>query len=611
MFEYDVTPDRAHQPLYGAVPLMLSHTKDYSAGLLWLNAAETMVDVEDGGDGKNTHWFSESGIIDLFILSAVNPVEVQGQYALLTGTQFMPPLFSLGYHQCRWNYKDESDVKQVDAKFDEHDIPYDVIWLDIEHTVGKRYMTWDRHLFPDPEGMQNDLASRGRKTVTIVDPHLKVDGGYSVYSEAKKLGYFVRTADGNDFEGHCWPGGSSWLDYLSPTVRDYWASRFKTDNYVGSTTNLYTWNDMNEPSVFNGPEITMQKDLLHAGDVEHRDVHNQYGFYMTMATFAGHHVVRPNRRPFILSRAFFAGSQRYVAVWTGDNMARWEHLAAATPMLLQLSVTGIQFCGADVGGFFFNPEAELMVRWYQAAAYTPFFRGHAHIDTARREPWLFGEEATSRIRSAIRNRYTIMPYLYTLFHKAHSTGTPIMRPLWMEFPADETTFGMDDEFMLGNALLIKPVTSAGVSSMQTYLPAGHPAQAAVKWYPFKGASAGKAGVFKKLWGHLQGTLGSVHAGGSTVKAEADLDSGVPVFQRSGTIVVTRERARRSTAAMANDPFTLHVALTGFFPIVLSGSLDLILQCFLWKLHCTVCVRYSTVCARRNLAQVGIIWRARL
>jgi alpha 1,3-glucosidase len=179
-------------------------------------------------------------------------------------------------------------------------------------------------------------------------------------------GYFVKDANGGDFEGHCWPGGSSWLDYLSPTVRDYWASRFLTSNYVGSTEHLYTWNDMNEPSVFNGPEITMQKDLVHKPGgpvgVEHRDVHNLYGFYMTMATAAGHKLARPGRRPFILSRAFFAGSQRYAAVWTGDNMANWDHLRAATPMLLQLSMTGIVFCGADVGGFFGNPEPELLVR---------------------------------------------------------------------------------------------------------------------------------------------------------------------------------------------------------------------------------------------------------
>lgn len=193
-------------------------------------------------------------------------------------------------------------------------------------------------------------------------------------------------------------------------------------------------------------------------------------------------MMRPKRRPFILTRSFFAGSQRYAAVWTGDNAARWDHLEAATPMLLQLSMTGIHFCGADVGGFFGNPEPELLVRWYQAAAYTPFFRGHAHIDTKRREPWLFGEENTNRVRTAIRSRYAVLPYLYTLFHVAHTKGLPIMRPIWMEFPQDETAIDIDDEFMLGPALLVKPVSTPNTQSINVYLPG----DASSVWYPFKG-----------------------------------------------------------------------------------------------------------------------------
>ena len=161
---------------------------------------------------------------------------------------------------------------------------------------------------------------------------------------------------------------------------------------------------------------------------------------MTKATREGHIRARPDQRPFILSRSFFAGSQRDVAVWTGDNMAKWEHLAAAQPMLLTLQLSGIVFSGADVGGFFYNPEPELLVRWYQAAAYHPFFRGHAHIDTKRREPWLFGAENTALMRAAIRARYAILPYIYTLFYEAHSKGVPVMRPLFMEYPKDSATY---------------------------------------------------------------------------------------------------------------------------------------------------------------------------
>jgi alpha 1,3-glucosidase len=291
---------------------------------------------------------------------------------------------------------------------------------------------------------------------------------------------------------------------------------------------------MNEPSVFSGPEITMPKDNLHHGGVEHRDIHNQYGFYMTKATREGHLTARPDQRPFILSRSFFAGSQRDVAVWTGDNMAKWEHLYAAQPMLLTLSLSGIVFCGADVGGFFYNPEPELLVRWYQAAAYHPFFRGHAHIDTKRREPWLFGPENTALIRSAIRARYAILPYVYTLFYQAHADGIPVMRPLFMEYPKDEETFAMEDQFLLGSDLLVKPVTKKFEATTKVYLPGSEP------WYDDETGAA----VEKTGWTEVACPMHKI-----------------PVFQRGGSIVPKRLRPRRSSGLMRHDPYTIVVALS--------------------------------------------------
>jgi alpha 1,3-glucosidase len=210
------------------------------------------------------------------------------------------------------------------------------------------------------------MSVYGRKMVTISDPHIKKDDGYQLYAEAKSRGYFVKTKDGSDYEGWCWPGTSMWLDYFNPEIFQWYSQRYSYDNYKGSTSNLFIWNDMNEPSVFNGPEVTFPKDIVHHGDWENRDVHNIYGMLQHMATFDGllershGHI-----RPFILTRSFFAGSQRTSAVWTGDNAAQWSHLKIAVPMLLSLSVTGIGFIGADVGGFFFNPDAKLLVRWYQ------------------------------------------------------------------------------------------------------------------------------------------------------------------------------------------------------------------------------------------------------
>jgi len=547
VFEYELDVPMS---LYGAIPYLISHRPSATVGMLWLNAAETWVDVSKPanslfakfiGSGQpsqiDTHWMSESGVIDVYLFLGPTPRDLFRQYSGLTGTAEVPPLFSIAYHQCRWNYNDEMDVEKVDDGFDSNDIPYDVLWLDIEHTDGKKYFTWDSNKFPTPLRMQANLAERKRKMVTIVDPHIKRENGYYIHSEATSQGLYVKTRDNTDFEGHCWPGSSSWVDFTSPKARDWWASKFALSSYQGSSTDLFTWNDMNEPSVFNGPEVTMHKHNLHHEGWEHRDVHNIYGFYQHMATADGlRRRSNGKERPFVLSRAFFAGSQRFGAVWTGDNAADWGHLRASTPMLLSIGLAGLPFAGADVGGFFGNPEGELMVRWYQAGAFQPFFRGHAHLDSKRREPWLKGEPFTSHIRAAIRQRYAYLPLWYTLFHEASLDGSPVMRPLWVEFPADETTYDREDQFLVGDRLLVRPITAEALptATTQVYLPGqGQP------WYDADTAQR--------------------YLGTSTITVPTPL-SKIPVFIRGGTVIPKKERARRSSALMANDPYTLIFAL---------------------------------------------------
>ncbi|GAB5572539.1 neutral alpha-glucosidase C isoform X2 [Prionailurus iriomotensis] len=546
LYNLDVYGYKIHDKMgiYGSVPYLLAHKPGRTLGIFWLNASETLVEINTEPAVKYTltqmgpvaakqkvrsrtdvHWMSESGIIDVFLLTGPTPSDVFKQYSYLTGTQAMPPLFSLGYHQCRWNYEDEQDVKAVDAGFDEHDIPYDVMWLDIEHTEGKRYFTWDKKRFPNPKRIQELLRNKKRKLVVISDPHIKIDPDYSVYAEAKEQGFFVRNHEGGDFEGVCWPGLSSYLDFTNPK---------------GSTDILYIWNDMNEPSVFRGPELTMQKNAIHHGNWEHRELHNLYGFYQQMATAEG--LIQRSKgkeRPFVLTRSFFAGSQKYetrfCAVWTGDNTAEWSYLKISIPMLLTLSITGIPFCGADVGGFIGNPEAELLVRWYQAGAYQPFFRGHATMNTKRREPWLFGEEHTRLIREAIRQRYTLLPYWYSLFYRAHVAAEPVMRPLWIEFPEELNTFGVEDEYMLGSALLVHPVTEPKATTVSVFLPGSNEV-----WYDSKTCT---------YW-----------EGACTVKIPVTLDS-IPVFQRGGSIVPIKTTIGKSTGYMTDSPYGLRVALS--------------------------------------------------
>ncbi|XP_049266715.1 neutral alpha-glucosidase AB isoform X2 [Rhipicephalus sanguineus] len=550
VFEYEVDSVMA---LYGSVPLMLAHSETRTVGVLWLNAAETWVDIEPNSkqgvlssvvdfvkrspppNHRETHWFSENGLIDTFFLLGPGPKDVMRQYKSLTGSTPLPPMFSVAYHQSRWNYNDQDDVRSVDAGFDEHNIPYDALWLDIEHTDGKKYFTWDPFKFSQPEQMIRNLTAKGRRMITIIDPHIKRESGYHIHSEATDRGYYVKNKDGGDFEGWCWPGSSSYLDFLNPEVRQWWASKFTLDQYKGSTEHLFTWNDMNEPSVFNGPEVTMHKDCVHTGGWEHRDIHNMYGMFLPMSTYMGHLLRSGHKlRPFILSRSFFVGSQRYGAVWTGDNDADWKHLRVTVPMLLSLSVAGISFCGADVGGFFRNPDSELSVRWYQAGAYQPFFRAHSHIHTKRREPWSFGPETLELVRGALYQRYALLPLWYTLFFENERTGVPPLRPLWMEFPSDKAGFAVDDEHLVGNALLVHPVTEAGATKVSVYFPGENEV-----WYDVE------------TWEKFDGL--------STVSIPVTL-SKIPVFQRGGTIVPKKERIRRCSALTKDDPYTLQVAL---------------------------------------------------
>ncbi|KAI9777240.1 MAG: hypothetical protein M1839_008970 [Geoglossum umbratile] len=546
VFEYEVN---SPMTLYGSIPFMQAHKKESTVGVFWLNGAETWIDVVKAKTSANplslgvagrvttqTHWVSESGQLDVFVFLGPSPAEVTKAYGELTGYTALPQQFAIAYHQCRWNYVSVEDVKDVDRRFDKHNIPYDVIWLDIEYTDGKKYFTWDSLTFGDPISMQKQLTKNGRKLVAIIDPHIKNEGGYRVVDELKSKDLAVKDKGGNIFEGWCWPGSSYWVDCFNPATRDWWKSLFRYDSWKGTTSNIFIWNDMNEPSVFNGPETTMPKDNLHYGNWEHRDVHNIYGLTYHNAT---HHALIERkkseiRRPFVLTRAFFAGSQRIGAMWTGDNEAKWEHLAAAFPMILANGIAGYPFAGADVGGFFGNPEKDLLTRWYQAGAFYPFFRGHAHIDTRRREPYLAGEPYTSIITEALRLRYQLLPAWYTAFHEASTVGTPIIRPHYYVFPGDEEGFAIDDQFFVGSTgLLAKPVVTEGADKVDIYIPDE-----------------------EDYYDYFDYTR---YSGAGIKSIPAPLEK-IPLLMQGGHIIPRRDRPRRSSGLMKWDPFTLIIVL---------------------------------------------------
>lgn len=547
VFEYDLD---SPMTLYGSIPFMQAHNKESSAGVFWLNAAETWVDLIKsksianalslglgGHVDTHTHWMSESGILDVFVMMAPTPAELSRLYGELTGYSQLPPSFAIGYHQSRWNYVSEEDVKEVDRQFDKHNIPYDVIWLDLEWTDGRRWFQWDPHTFPNPLSMTKQLDETARKLVVLTDPHIKNDGGYFVDEELRSKDLAVKNKDGNIYEGWCWPGSSHWIDTFNPAARTWWKTLFTYDRFKGSTSNVWVWNDMNEPSVFGGPDISMPRDNLHHGDWEHRDVHNIYGLTFHNATY--HALLERKKgeivRPFVLTRSFYPGSQRMGAMWTGDNLAEWSHLQASIPMVLNQGVGGFPFGGADVGGFFGNPSKELLARWYQAGAFYPFFRAHAHIDTRRREPYLLGEPYTQIISQALRLRYQLLPTWYTAFHQASVDGSPILRAQYYVHPSDERGFAMDDQFYVGSTgLLAKPVTAESGTAVDMYLADD-----------------------EDYYDYFDYTI--YHGGGKTVHVDAPLEK-IPLLMQGGHVIPRKDRPRRSSGLMKWDPYTLMVVV---------------------------------------------------
>lgn len=538
IFEYETDSRMA---MYGAIPFMVAHKPGVSAGVFWVNGADTYIDIkkqQETNEGvlshskdTKTHWMSESGIIDVVIFIAETPEQITKNYAALTGTTALPHLFSLGYHQCRWNYNDADDVVEVHRNMDKHKFPYDTIWLDIEYTDSKKYFTWKRDIFPDPVQMMKYLGVTGRNLVTIIDPHIKT--GYEVSKALESNSLAVLDKDGNPFKGHCWPGESMWIDTFNPEASAYWRSLFDNGtSFSGDVTNLHIWNDMNEPSVFSGPETTSPKDAITHGQIEIRDDHNIYGLTFHQATYEAMKARYVNKRPFILTRSYFAGSQRTTAMWTGDNMSKWEYLRIATPMILTQNIAGMPFSGADVGGFFGNPSKELLVRWYQAGIWYPFFRAHAHIDSRRREPWIAGEPYTGYMRDAVKTRYALLPLWYTQFYESSVSGKPVMTPLFYKFPQEESLFEIDDEFFIGD-ILVKPVGEEHAQTVDVLLPDNEMYFHYTDYYVIQGK------------------------GKHTVDAPLNKSA---VFIRGGSITPRKDRYRRSSKLMQYDPYTLVVAV---------------------------------------------------
>lgn len=376
----------------------------------------------------------------------------------LTGTMSLPPLWSLGYQQCRFSYQPDTQVMEIADKLREHKIPSDVIWMDIDYMDGYRIFTFNPKEFSQPKRLNDYLHQKNFKAVYMIDPGVKAEKGYFVDDQGTAGDYWVKDKDGKPFVGDVWPGPCHFPDFTRPDVRMWWATLYKDFMATGIDG---VWNDMNEPAVFGQPETTMPVSNMHLGGEglspgTHLRYHNVFGLNMVRASRQGLMLANPQKRPFILSRSNFLGGHRYAATWTGDNLSSEDQMHLSVPMSLTLGLSGQPFSGPDIGGFCESATGDLLAQWTAMGVFFPFVRNHSIKGSAQQEPWAFTPEVLDVCRTAINRRYVLMPYIYTAFHEASVDGMPVMRPVFMADARDLSLRGEDKAFLLGGDLMVIP-----------------------------------------------------------------------------------------------------------------------------------------------------------
>ncbi len=459
--------------LYKSIPFFITRTREHVYGIFMDNTFKSYFNM--GQESEAYYWFgADGGSLDYYYIGGDSIREVLEGYTYLTGTCPLPQKWTLGYHQSRWGYTTQEDVEEVALGLRENDIPCDVIHFDIDYMQDFKVFTWNQGRYQgDPAAFLKKLGGMGFKAVTINDPGVKKEQGYEVYDEGVREGFFVRTPQGEVYINAVWPGDAAFPDFGSPRVRQWWGEKqsFLLDMGVRGI-----WNDMNEPASFNGP---LPDDVVFTdGDREtdHREMHNVYGHLMAKAAYEGLKRL-DGRRPFVITRACYAGSQKYTTAWTGDNNSLWAHLQMAIPQLCNLGLSGMPFVGTDVGGFGADTTPELLARWVQVGCFCPLFRNHSALGTRRQEPWQFGGEVLDIYRKYVKLRYHWIPYIYDLFFQGESTGAPILRPLVYHYEGDPEAWECNDEFLLGSQILAAPVVNQGMRRRMVYLPQG-------TWYDY-------------------------------------------------------------------------------------------------------------------------------
>ncbi|ELC8426651.1 DUF4968 domain-containing protein [Clostridium perfringens] len=502
---------------YKTIPFYVALKEEATYGIFFDNSFRSYFDIgKEMGD--RIFFGAIGGQIQYYFIPGENIKEVVKNYTALTGRMEMPPLWSLGYQQCRFSYFSQEEVRELVKTFEEKDIPLDVVYLDIDYMDGFRVMTFKTPNFDDAAGLIGDLKEKGIRTITIIDPGVKVDEEYDVFKRGKEGNHFTKKLDGEMFIGAVWPGDSAFPDFSNKDCREWWKSELK--KFISEHGMDGIWNDMNEPCVFNNDHKTMLETCLHNSDngvIEHKEFHNRYGFEMSRCSKEAQEELHPNERGFSMTRATYAGGQRYSSVWTGDNMSLWSQMRMSISMNANLGISGFSFVGNDVSGFGLDSSEELFIRWMEMGPFIPIFRNHSNMYTRRQEPWAFGPRAEKIAKKSIELRYELLPYIYDLYYISHKEGLPIFRPMIMEYEKDMNLLNMREQFMLGENMLVAPVLYEGERSKTVYLPKG-------SWFNYF--------TMEKL------------QGGKWYKLPCELDE-ILVFVKEGSIIPTYNKKFRN------------------------------------------------------------------
>jgi len=518
-------------PIYKSIPFFIGLNEGRAYGVFFDNAYRTNFDFGLGSPSYYT-FGSEGGEINYYFFAGPGPKKIVQEFVEMVGHTPLPPYWSLGFQQSRYSYYPEARVYEIAENFRNKKIPLDAIYLDIDYQQGYAPFTVNREYFPHFEQMIGDLTKQGIHTVLITDLHIKHDqnDGYFPYDSGAKADAFVKKADGSLYIAPVWPGLSVFPDFTLTRVRDWWGTLYK--DFVDMGVSGF-WNDMNEPAVFETPTKTMPLDNRHRLDdgttLPHSAVHNVFGLNNVRATHDGLLKLRPNERPFVLTRAAYAGTQRYAATWTGDNISTWNHIRISTPIMLNMGLSGYPMVGSDIGGFAGSPPGDLLTRWLELGVFNPIYRDHTGKDSANQEPWENTPDQEATRRRYIELRYRLLPYIYTSMEETTRTGVPLMRPVFLEYPQLADFYSDDRDFFFGNDLLVEPVVTEMLDAEELKFPTG-------TWYDF--------------WSP------ATYSEKDKVKVQPKLDE-LPLFVRAGAIL-PMQPVVQSTSEAPVGPLELRV-----------------------------------------------------